>query len=60
MSLVYMITDSLLLDLKGIDIFDKIEEPLLKNIKDKSNFSPLHPQYILHNERKLEYLKSET
>ena len=59
-SLIYMDTDSFLLNFDGIDILDEVAKGPLANYMDLSNFDVNHPSYNNANKGKLGLLKSET
>ena len=59
-SLIYMDTDSFLLEFKNIDVYNEISKGPLKAIMDTSNFPTNHELFNEENKGKLGYLKSET
>ena len=59
-SLIYMDTDSFLLEFKDIDVYDELSKKPLCDIFDTSNFDVNHKLSSVENKGKLGLLKSET
>ena len=59
-NLVYMDTDSFLLDFKNVDVYKEMQSGALKEHMDLSNFPTSNPLYSEQNKGKLGFLKSET
>ena len=59
-NLVYMDTDSFLLDFKNVDVYKEMQNGALKEHMDLSNFPTSNPLYSEQNKGKLGLLKSET
>ena len=59
-NLVYMDTDSFLLDLKNVDVYKQMQNGALKEHIDLSNFPTNHHLYSEENKGKLGLLKFET
>ena len=59
-SLIYMDTDSFLLEFKNLDVYEEMAKEPLSDYMDTSNFPKKHPLFNEDNKGKLGLLKSET